>query len=341
MSTIPVICDRCRTVGFSGDGDFSHLGDLLDFTPVPRKKERVDGWSAERQRAFIAALSATGSKRQAAQALGMGAYGIDQMLKSQGNESFKAAFDRAMAIAKANGSMKIAAGVADAAARNAQMAGPSRLRGHEPEAEPSMSDDQKWDLIESIGTRLMKKVAAERQARLAGEIVAADFHLRQVTFIEVMFDLTVSQLGFDPHEVMAELRRGRHDFRQIVSTPFSDWLDASRRKWWAEEGEPERPRHPDVEFLKRHRSEDCEYGTHADHSAYGALTDPARGYTKEQWAELSPEEQRLARAQQFEQDAAEQMEWEARATAQAVVWRADVNESTEAKTNDGEADALA
>ena len=33
-------------------------GDLLDFTPVPRKLNRADGWSAEKQRAFIAALSA-------------------------------------------------------------------------------------------------------------------------------------------------------------------------------------------------------------------------------------------------------------------------------------------
>ena len=82
MSTIPVICDRCRSTGFSGEGDFSHLGDLLDFTPVPRKIDRADGWTAERQRAFIAALSATGSKRQAAQAIGMAAFGIDQLLKA-------------------------------------------------------------------------------------------------------------------------------------------------------------------------------------------------------------------------------------------------------------------
>jgi hypothetical protein len=41
MSTIPVICDRCRSTGADGEGDFSHLGDLLDFTPVPRKKQRV------------------------------------------------------------------------------------------------------------------------------------------------------------------------------------------------------------------------------------------------------------------------------------------------------------
>ena len=73
MSTIPVICDHCRSTGFSGDGDFSHLGDILDFTPVPRKAQRADGWTPERQRAFIAALSTTGSKRQAAQAIGMAA----------------------------------------------------------------------------------------------------------------------------------------------------------------------------------------------------------------------------------------------------------------------------
>lgn len=42
-----------------------------------------------------------------------------------------------------------------------------------------MGDDQKWDLIESTGTRLTRKVAAEREARLSGEIVAADFYLRQ------------------------------------------------------------------------------------------------------------------------------------------------------------------
>jgi len=124
MSTIPVICDRCRSTGIAGQADFSHLGDLLEFAPVPRKKQRVDGWSAEKQRAFVAALSATGSKRQAAQAVGMAPYGVEQMLKGDGNDSFKAAVERAILIARANGSMKIAQGVADAAARNAVMTPP-------------------------------------------------------------------------------------------------------------------------------------------------------------------------------------------------------------------------
>jgi hypothetical protein len=67
--SIPVICDRCRATGIAGEADFSHLGDLLDFAPVPRKTERADGWSPEKQRAFIAALSPPGSKRQAALAI--------------------------------------------------------------------------------------------------------------------------------------------------------------------------------------------------------------------------------------------------------------------------------
>jgi hypothetical protein len=127
--SIPVICDRCRSPGIAGEADFSHLGDLLEFTPVPRRKERVDGWSPEKQRAFIAALSATGSKRRAALAIGMQPYGADQLLKAEGSDSFKAAVERAMAIAAQNGTMKIAQGVADAAARNAQLTAPSRLRG--------------------------------------------------------------------------------------------------------------------------------------------------------------------------------------------------------------------
>ncbi len=94
--------------------------------------ERVDGWNADRQRAFIAALSATGSKRRAALAIGMAAFGVDQLLKAEGSESFKAAFERAMAIAAKAGTMKVAQGVADAAARNAQLTPPSRLRGFKP-----------------------------------------------------------------------------------------------------------------------------------------------------------------------------------------------------------------
>ena len=128
-----------------------------------------------------------------------------------------------------------------------------------------------------------------------------------------MFDLTASQLGFDPHDVLSELRRAGHRPNQIVTTPFAEWLDRSRREWWASEGEPERPRHPDVRFLQHHRASDGECSTYADQSATGAMTTPARGYTKEQWAEMNSDDQRAARQRQFDADAEEQREWEARA----------------------------
>ena len=171
--SIPVICDRCRSTGTAGEGDFSHLGDLLDFTPVPRKTTRVDGWNEERQRAFIAALSATGSKRQAAQSIGMAAFGVDQLLKAEGNESFKAAFDRAMAIAAQNGSMKIAQGVADAAARNSVLAHgratsaltpPSRLRGM-PLALPE-DPDSLARRVEEARDSISKKLLGARRLYL-------------------------------------------------------------------------------------------------------------------------------------------------------------------------------
>ena len=167
-------------------------------------QHRVNGWDPDAQRAFIALLATTGSKRRAALAIGRNAHGIDQLLKRPDADSFRAAYDRAMAIASQNGAMKLATGVADAAARNAQMsprsrlgdrrAGslpPSRLQGvpfpleGEGEGEGDMDEEEKLQLIESLFDKWLGKVEQEREARLEGQVVAADFYLRQVTCFEV------------------------------------------------------------------------------------------------------------------------------------------------------------
>ena len=44
---------------------------IPDFTPVPRLKPRHDGWTPERQRAFIEALAATGSVTDASKSVNM------------------------------------------------------------------------------------------------------------------------------------------------------------------------------------------------------------------------------------------------------------------------------
>lgn len=250
--TVPVICDRCRSTGLAGESDFSHLGDLLAFEPVPRKTRRADGWTAERQRAFIAALSATGSKRQAARSIGMAAFGVDQLLKADGSAGFKAAYERALAIAGQHGSLKIAQGVADAAARNAQLAPPSRLRGvPPPDEEVPFTEDQKLDLLESIFAKFMRKVEAERTARKAGKVAEADHYLRQVTFCEISFDLLSESLALDPWWALAHFRRSGHTVFELAETPLSHLLDEHRRSLWAELDDPERPKHPPERYLLR------------------------------------------------------------------------------------------
>lgn len=73
----------------------------LEFDPVPRKLERVDGWTAERQRAFIAALALTGSPIRAARAIGKFAAGVEKLRKAPGAQSFAAAWDRAIEVESA------------------------------------------------------------------------------------------------------------------------------------------------------------------------------------------------------------------------------------------------
>jgi len=68
MTAIPVICDRCRAEGHAGEDPFAAIADLLEFEPVKRRAH-VNNWTAEHQRALIAALATTGSPRQASAVL--------------------------------------------------------------------------------------------------------------------------------------------------------------------------------------------------------------------------------------------------------------------------------
>lgn len=79
-----VVCDRCRAEGLAGEDPFQAFGALIDFEPVPRRTKRADGWDPEVQRAFIAALSLTGSDRAAARAVGKSAYGVSQLIEHEG-----------------------------------------------------------------------------------------------------------------------------------------------------------------------------------------------------------------------------------------------------------------
>jgi len=68
----------------------------IPFDPVPRARARRRGWSEERQRAFIFALSRCGSVARAARAAGMSARSVYQLLDSPGADSFARAWDQAV-----------------------------------------------------------------------------------------------------------------------------------------------------------------------------------------------------------------------------------------------------
>ncbi len=76
------------------DGDFE---DLLAFTPVPMQRRRADGWSAERQRRFITALSVMGAVGPAARAVGMGRASAYRLRERAGAAGFAEAWDIAIA----------------------------------------------------------------------------------------------------------------------------------------------------------------------------------------------------------------------------------------------------
>ena len=67
--------------------------DEIPFDPVPRLRKRRGGWSAERQRLFIALLRLCGSVSAAAKAVGMTRRSVYRLSDSKDGESFSRALD--------------------------------------------------------------------------------------------------------------------------------------------------------------------------------------------------------------------------------------------------------
>ena len=69
---------------------------IPDFAPVPRVYDRHDGWTPERQRAFIGALADTGCVRRAARMVNMAQTNCYTLRRAPGAEAFRAAWDAAL-----------------------------------------------------------------------------------------------------------------------------------------------------------------------------------------------------------------------------------------------------
>ena len=68
----------------------------IAFTPVPRQRARRNGWSPERQRMFLFALSRCGSAARAARSVGLSPRSAYRLLHAPGAQDFARAWDRAL-----------------------------------------------------------------------------------------------------------------------------------------------------------------------------------------------------------------------------------------------------
>ena len=73
-------------------------GQIPDFTTVPRGKQRHDGWTEDRQRRFIEALSVTGSVKAAAHRVNMTPEGAYLLRRHPQAQSFRQAWEAALAL---------------------------------------------------------------------------------------------------------------------------------------------------------------------------------------------------------------------------------------------------
>lgn len=263
--------------------DDPEIAALLGFTPVPRSVERPDGWSPACQRGFIAWLAAGGNAIMAARAVRRSESGAKQLRREDALGEFRAAWAGALALYRSRHDP-------------ADPRQPPPCHDREPRAAPAGEDEdppdldeaEKRALLDEILQRYLVKLRAERQARLEGRIVEADYYVRQLTFIELILDI-----GGRTQALLALMRQGETHLSAISATPGSTLLEKLRRAIWLEQGEADRP--PPAPL-----------GRHNDHFATGRDDyDPARDGDRKDWELAQAEKRRLA--------AEAQAEWERRA----------------------------
>ncbi len=280
---------------------------LLDFEPVVRKVKRPDGWTPELQRRFIELLAETGSPQAACTAMDKNVTGIEALYKVHSADSFRAAWDQAVAIGRRRQGLDCGPphlGPVPGIQRR-----PQRAASPEPEPEEQEdSPDLRMELIERLVAKWQRKVGQEREARLEGEIVEADFYLRQITVLEVAFDLMIEGHGDDGWTMLMEARRGERNMLEIADTYMARVLDQARRDHWAAMAEPDRPLlWPERYLIGR---SDGDVRTEPLECLGKASRAPA-GVDPDEWHMMNLDEQKRIYDEQHARDAAAQIEWEA------------------------------
>ena len=272
---------------------------LLEFEPVVRRNRRHDGWDGMRQRGFIAALARCGNVDRAAHAVDRTQSGAWTVRNSAGADGFIVSWEAALALYHRRNPRRAPpppmARHAPPAAGHARNV--SALRAAREARDAGADGEVTWAEAEAfwadLSRRYWLKLKDERRCRLDGRIVEADFYVRQLTFIEIVFDL-----GGRAQELLEGLRSGGAGLLDIAATPGAALLEKVRRALWMEKGEADRP--PPAPL-----------GDHDDARGTGGRTwyNSERDGDYEAWRRRQDEQRRLA--------AEAQAAWEERAKAEA------------------------
>src|SRR4051812_10690296 len=278
--------------------DDPEIAALLDFEAVVRRCRRSNGWTPGNQRRFIVALVGTGRVALAAHAVGCAEAGAWKVRYSGGAEGFAAAWDGALALHLRRNPRPAPKG---RPSRGEILAGSGRAwpAAAPAPAPPGENEIPVAELFDHILQTYLMKLEQERESRLAGRIVEADFIVRQLTWLEVVLDL-----GGRGQELMDRLGRGGHRVGDIVATPISVLLGDARRALWEDLGEPERPPPPGLGICDGELS----FGELDHYSSAHCGPDPDAF-----WRRLKQQQGIAAEAQKA---------WEEKAEADASSWRA-------------------
>ncbi len=190
IPVMPVICDKCRAEGAAGDAMFSAIPEILNFEPVQRRAQ-VNSWSAEHQRAFIAALAITGSAKKAAATIGRHAFGADQLRKARGGKGFSEAWDAALDVARERELARVYENLSELQAIDeaANARGPGGPGASDPdweETEEEFMECQKRVKGKLLGARrlLLAEISSDMDKRVAWEVLVGPVDWEKATIFE-------------------------------------------------------------------------------------------------------------------------------------------------------------
>ena len=129
------------------------IAPLLEFTPVPRKVKRPDGWTPELQRELIARIAATGTLQQAVSQMGKHATGAENLHKVPSADEFRDSWKAALALGRARNGLDSAPPFAGEVPGITRRGRPASHAVAGPAEGQVLNEFGEWEDAESIARR--------------------------------------------------------------------------------------------------------------------------------------------------------------------------------------------